>query len=273
MVVPKDDVYDKRFDYFADLLELVLSKSDRSFRLTDVEVAPSPTIRNVMFLQQGRFDVIWMNTNINREKLLRPIRIPLYKGLIGWRLFLINADEQERFSQISDLEDLQALKAGLGYDWPDTEILSHAGFETRTSRDWAGILNLLTHNRIDYFPRGLIEVWEEFDKLDSGYIALNTPKDTHLTVESSIVLHYPAAFYMFVDQDNEELALALETGFEKAIQDGTFNTLFIRYFGKYVNRSNLANRRVLHIPNESLPTETPLQRSELWFNTKDIDMY
>ena len=63
-----------------------------------------------------------------REQALLAIRIPLFKGLIGTRLLLINATDQPRFDQITGGAQLRVLHAGQGHDWPDTDILLHNGY-------------------------------------------------------------------------------------------------------------------------------------------------
>src|SRR5690606_2065196 len=68
-------------------------------------------------------DLLWGSATIEREALLQPIRIPLLKGLMGYKIFLIHPDDQPVFSQVKNLEDLQTLRAGQGADWPDVEIL------------------------------------------------------------------------------------------------------------------------------------------------------
>jgi len=268
MIVPKDAVYNKRFTYFGDLLNLVLSRSGRAYQLKPREIAPSPTVRNVMYMQQGKFDVIPMHTNAEREKRLRPIRFPIYRGLIGWRLFIINKKMQSPFSELTTRQQLKRLKAGQVYDWPDTHILTGEQFTVRTSKDWTGVLNLLYHGRIDYFPRGIPEVWEEIDKLDNNLIPVKSRPQ--FAVEERLVLHYPSAFYMFVNKENEALAQALEAGFEKAVADGSFKQLLMNYVGPSINRSNLANRRVISIPNKGLSKETPLDRKALWFTLEEL---
>lgn len=41
--------------------------------------------------------VLWTVTSPERERLLIPVRIPIDRGVYGWRLFLIHADAQPRF--------------------------------------------------------------------------------------------------------------------------------------------------------------------------------
>lgn len=268
IVVPDDKVYLDRFIYINELLHLLMRKSGSQFTLEAVEVKPVPTSRNVMFLKQDRFNVIWIHTDAMREKDLRPIRYPVFRGLMGWRLFLIKKEMAERFESINSLDTLRVLKCGQGHDWPDVKILAHAGFNVRTSFNWDGIYHLLANDRIDYFPRGVVEIWAEKEKIDNRNIGVRY--DNFSMIEEHIALRYPTAFYLFVTKKNEALAQVLEQGFENAIADGSFNQLFLKHFGKYIAASKLYQRRVFTIDNPNLPKETPLDRKALWFSVGDI---
>ncbi len=73
--------------------------------------------RAILSLMQGEHvDVVWTMTSRKREKQLLPIRIPLLKGLQGYRIFIINENDNEKFNKISTLEDLRELVAGQGRD-------------------------------------------------------------------------------------------------------------------------------------------------------------
>lgn len=76
----------------------------------------------------SEIDLNWSTTSIEREKLLKPIRIPIYRGLIGWRVLLIKGGTQERFDKITSIEDLRALVAVQRFDWTDYDILKENKF-------------------------------------------------------------------------------------------------------------------------------------------------
>ncbi|MCP4989655.1 MAG: hypothetical protein GY928_27450 [Colwellia sp.] len=52
------------------------------------------------------FSVVWTMTSKTRESELDPIRVPLLRGVGGYRIFLIKAGEQERFSEINNVKQL-----------------------------------------------------------------------------------------------------------------------------------------------------------------------
>jgi len=268
LTVPEDKVYSERFLYIEDLIHLVMNHSGADYSMRAVTVKPVPTSRNVMFLKNDLFNVLWIHTDTHREKELRPIRYPIFRGLIGWRLFLIDRRKQDLLKSLASIDELKNLKCGQGHDWPDTKILNAAGFNMRTSFSWEGIHNLLANNRIDLFPRSVIEIWNEKANIDASIIGSGNKNFS--SVEESIALKYPTAFYLYVTKKNEKLAQALEKGFEAAIRDGTFNALFMRYFGNSIHKSKLKQRRIFEINNPLLPNQTPVNRKALWFSIDDL---
>ncbi len=61
-------------------------------------------------------DVFWSMTSIEREQQLLPVRIPIDKGLYGWRLLLIARDRPLPLPKLHDLRGLQQLTLLQGHD-------------------------------------------------------------------------------------------------------------------------------------------------------------
>jgi hypothetical protein len=61
------------------------------------------------------------------------------------------------------------------------------------------------------------------------------------------------------------LANLLEKGLEKAIANGKFEELFLRVHQPILDKSNIKTRRFFELENVFLPKETPLERTELWY--------
>ena len=93
-------------EYPLQLLSMALDQTGVNYQLK-----PSDNVltkgKALDRLQDNReINIIWGMTNPQREKDLLPIRIPIFKGLIGWRLFLIRQDMAERFTYIGQLDHL-----------------------------------------------------------------------------------------------------------------------------------------------------------------------
>jgi hypothetical protein len=242
--------------YPVRLLRMALARSGQQFQLQSTSVMMRQN-RALAELKNGRvIDIVWTMASQQRERDLLPIRIPLDMGLIGWRLLLIRARDAERYAAIREASELQALDALQGHDWPDTDILRDNRYRVQTASDYAGMFKMLQSGRVDYFPRAVFEVWNEAAAF----------ADQGLIVAPGVALHYPSAFYFFVNQANTALASALERGLERMLADGSYARLFRDYYGDMIARSALDKRRVFELRNALLSPATPLERRELWYH-------
>jgi ABC-type amino acid transport substrate-binding protein len=117
------------------------------------------------------------------------------------------------------------------------------------------MFKMLESGRVDYFPRAVFEIWNEAEAFAAQ----------DLIVAPGLALHYPAAFYFFVNRANTTLAAAIQGGLEGMLADGSYERLFQDYFGEMVSRSDLGARRVFELRNLLLSPATPLARRQLWY--------
>lgn len=247
---------DKRGHYPIELLKLALEKSGENYLATPSKYNLSQW-RTLRHLQMDKgIDVMWTLSSPEREAELRPIRIPIDRGLIGWRLLLIATSDAQNFAQLDNAEQLKALRAGQGHDWPDYPILRDNGFKVSPSSSYDGLFHMLNRGRIRYFPRSLTEIQHELD----------AHQEMNFAIAPKWVLHYPAPLYFFVRHDNVALANAIEKGLELAIRDGSMRQLFTQHFAADIARAQLQQRQIVQLHNPLLTPETPLTRSELWFS-------
>ncbi|MEI8634177.1 hypothetical protein P4S72_23305 [Vibrio sp. PP-XX7] len=155
--------------------------------------------------------------NPDVEKRLQTVRIPVLKGLLGHRIFIIRAADQNRFAQINTLAELKQLKAGQGTFWGDTQVLKKANIPVVTTIKYANLFPMLEGGRFDYFPRAVHEPWVE----------VASRPELNLVVDKHILLIYPFAMYFYVNKSNTVLHNQIYKGFEIAIKDGSFDKLFL----------------------------------------------
>ena len=245
---------DQRYDYPRKLLELALSKTQTKYQVV-YPSSPMNQERQVRELELGRsIDVGPIPTSAEREARLLPIRIPLNKGLLGWRLGLIRKGDKALLSKVKTLADLQRIRLGQGSEWPDTKILEGNGINVISGSTYQGLFKMLASKRFDYFPRSVMEIWSELDE----------NKET-MQIEQNLALHYFYDSYFFVNKHNKKLANDIREGLEKAIADGSFNKLFEEYWGEEVRKARLNERTVIELVNPLLSPETPSNRPELWY--------
>ena len=254
------NIYRTQGVYAFELLHLLCEKSGRPYILKEIPLRTIPWERIVLYVQNEEIDVMLQHTNLDLEEALKPVRYPVYRGLVGWRIFFIRAADVNRMSNIQSLADMKRLKAGQGYTWPDTEVLKSNGFHVRSALDYQSLFKMLDSGRIDYFPRSVVEIKDEVTKFPSE----------KFVVEKSIVLRYPTAAYFFVADKNQALADLIALGFENALEDGSFQALFMRYFGNNIRWANLQKRKIFSLSNPHLSSKTPLKRKELWFSPDSL---
>jgi len=247
--------YDSRMNYAFQLLQLALSKSGTEYRFQTAGVVMNQD-RVVLEIEAGRtIDVAPLPASAERETRLLPIRIPIQKGALGWRLGLIRKGDQELLAHINTLQDLKSVRLAQGPEWPDTKILEGNGISVITASRYDGLFKMLEAKRFDYFPRSILEIWDE----------QANHADT-LVVEPHLALHYPYDAYFMVNRKNSRLAQDIRAGLESAIRDGSFDRLFQQYFGEWIRKAHLDTRTVIELKNPLLSPETPANRPELWYD-------
>jgi len=246
--------------YPVALLKLCLQKTPNEYRLEPASVAMQQG-RSLRMLTAGKeIDVMWTVTSNEREAELLPIRIPIDRGLIGWRLLLIRQKDAERFADIHNAAQLAPLYAGQGHDWPDLTVLTSNGFHVTASTTYDGLFYMLARKHIDYFPRSITEVTPE----------LSAHAELKLAVESRLLIHYPAALYYFVNKENTGLAATIEEGLQIAIADGSMQELFDSHYAESIKQHQLTEHTLIELQNPSLPSATPLNDPRYWLQREDF---
>lgn len=255
VAVDEEGVFDSRNYYYRELISLAGTKMGVNLHQEPLVMPEMRDDRAVEMLKQGVFDIHWMVTNSSRERELLPVRIPLFKGLIGWRIAIVRKGRENLFRDLSSLEDIKQLTAVQGNDWPDTTVLEANGYKVRRSVSWGGMFDQINLGRQDYFPRSLVEIFPEIAERPQ----------LHIVAEPSVVLQYPTAMYFFVDKRNAHLANLLDQGLRKAIADGSFEKVFLKYHSNSIQKAQLQNRTIIPLKNPNLPVKTPLDDERLWF--------
>ncbi len=247
---------DSRLDYPVRLLELAMKKAGVEYDIQPEARSMSQDASLKRLAEGGLVNVVWTMTSKEREAELLPVRIPIDKGLFGYRIAFVRAQADRAMASVKTLDDLRHFSAGQGNDWPDTQILQGNGLKVVTSPSFEGLFFMLHGGRFDYFPRSILEIWDE----------VADASKQQLVVEQSVVVHYPAAIYFFVNKKDQKLAATIERGLNKAIADGSFDALFYERFGDVIKRANLRQRASIALSNPLLPPQTPLARKALWLD-------
>lgn len=239
------------------LLDLSLSKAGVSPTYVQQDSSLSAG-RLVERVESNKMDVFWAGMSPDTESRLRPIRIPIFKGLLGHRIFVVHQNSVDKFANIQSLEDLKQFSAGQGRFWGDTEILQRAGLPVTTTVKGQNLWAMLDGGRFDYFPLAVHEPWSEID----------ARPELNLTVDPNVLLVYPFAMYFYVNQSNSNLYNAIKQGMDAAIDDGSYDQLLFQsaMLKQAFSEANLARRKIIRIPNPNMHPDTPVNTPKYWLD-------
>jgi len=247
--------------YAAKMIKLALDHMDRKYETETVGGQLTQT-RMQEDVKSGVLDIMWAGTSKELEDDLEPVRIPLYKGLLGHRFLIIRKGDQATFDNIKTLEDLRKIRLGQGTAWVDTKILEANGLKVVKTMKYQNLFNMLDGSRFDAFPRAVFEPFSEVDK----------HPELNLTVEKNLMLVYKMDFYLFVSKSKKQLAREFELGLNRAIADGSFEKVFMSSpsVQEAISKGDLKNRIVIPLNNPFNSKETPIDRAELWIDPKTL---
>lgn len=258
--------FDSNHQYYTSLLKKALTKAAAGRKV--------PDLKTTFVMEQGRalrelersgsLDVFWVGTDLAKEQQFRAIRIPLERGLIGFRKFILHKDAVKKFDSIRSLQQLQRLTACQGAFWPDVEIMRHSGLKVEEAPVYENIFKQMVAKRCDYFPRGLHEGVIELEKRQSLY--------PELVRYNKLMLHYPFAVYFFTRKEDEALALWIEQGLEQMIDDGELlehmqQQALTRHVFPLQHHSS---DPWISITNPLLSPDTPVTDGRYWFQRSDF---
>ena len=236
--------------YWVGLLEMALQKSGRSYELNAVvgdEISHGRINRSLE--AGGPVSVAYMGTSTAVEATLMPIRIPVFRGLLGYRIMMTNDQSDELFQQVNSIVDLKKANYGLGLHWADVPIMKDAGL-TVTELNYKHLFQVLASHRVHAVSRAAHEITGEFSILSKSF--------PNLRINQDIVLAYRQASYFFVGPHNKVLADTIEMGLENAYADGSFMTYFNGHpaVQSALKLLNGKQRKTIWIENHHLSPET-----------------
>ncbi|MFD2165060.1 substrate-binding periplasmic protein [Thalassotalea euphylliae] len=264
MIPPQSDA-DASHSYLLDLLTLALSATEQEYGKTRIELLPTSYNQRIILSllnHNGILDVVTSAPTTEREEKFRSARVPLMRGLLGYRMMLIKPEDEEKFRNIKSEEELKKLRSCQASHWPDADIMEQAGYGVVRNPDYSQLFFMLLDGDCDYFPRGVAEGYAEAVNHNKTY-----PEQPLLAFDD-ILVHYPLPLYFYTSHKNFELAARLERGLEKSIADGSFDALLARSEVTKVlfPLSKWRNKTIYRLPNPLLPKSVPLEKKHLWID-------
>ncbi|MGI2224301.1 hypothetical protein [Shewanella frigidimarina] len=257
---------DNRYQYTYDLLTLVIEATKADFGEASLTVSDMIMSRNRIFraLKDGQtINVIAEASKLEWDEQLIPIRIPIRKGIQGFRIFIIKQENAAALANITTLAQLTSLNTGSGSQWSTKVALQLAGFNVVESTEYDNLFNMLSKGRFVTFGRGVNEIFQE--------VALFKQHYPEIVVDEHIMLNIPLATYYYVSPNKPRLAQRIQIGLQRIIDNSQFDQLFYQHHCTYLLKSKLNQRLIFKIENPFISESemTSIVGNDFLLNPKD----
>lgn len=247
---------DRRNDYLVALLEALFVEAPDASDAVPFTLVPLPHTVGVTperfhkMLITGELGVIWAPYNPRLEREAIPLHKPLMRGLLEYRVFLIDEQRQAEFAQVQTLQDLRTFTLGQATGWEDIAVYEANGVEVITSSAYERLFPMLMRNRFDFFSRGITEI--------EGELAAYGPQLPGLHMEQTLAVQYPFPVFLYVSAEYPDLAPFLEQRLEAFVASGQFDHLWNQHFDAQT-KAILEGRWIFRLSNPLLPTRIPYE--------------
>ncbi len=264
---PPESPLDVRYNYHWSILKSALDVTQKKYGEYEMKASVFMTedrqVRELL-KRESKLNTMIRETSVEFEKKFLPVRIPIDRNLIGYRVLLINKKDRELFKNVNTLEDLKKLSFGQGAGWGDVEILKAAGLNVVTEVYYDKIFENLRSGQFTAFPRSVTEVQEEFDK--------RKDKMPELMIEESILLYYPLPTYFWfpATEEGKRLRARVKEGMEMIIANGEFDKLFDQHYRAKITNLKIRKRKFFRIDNPMLPSSVTQQKKQFWVDLNNF---
>lgn len=236
----KLDDFDAHYHYRYELIAQALEITRPEFGGYQLKPYTSQTssIRYAQLLTEGdQLNLLWASPGTptaSADAIIIPIDI--VKGLLGYRVCLINANAVPNLNFVNDLHTFSALKIGQG-QWPDRAIYHFNKVTEIDSPNFSNLFKMLGAKRFDCIPLGIDEVEQVYQDKKSQY--------PFLAIDSHLLIYYHYPVYFYVSKKHPKLAQRLTLGLQKMQSSGEFNQLFLKYHAQDIERLDLKKRSLI----------------------------
>ena len=256
-----ESILDQRIHFKKQILihALELTKPKYGEYLIDIKKYYMNGDRSFVELTTGKnINVYFSLTQQRMERIAIPIRIPVRRGIVNYRLLLIKKGTEHIFSDVNTIDDLKSIPVGVDTAWAAHKTLRHHDFNIAPVADYDSMFNMLARKRFKYIPRSISEIYDELDRHSDDFY--------DFVIEPSLVLYIPSATYVFVSRKSLRIADRLREGLEMMAENGDLLNIFNRFFLDSIEKSDLRNRKIIYVDNPYLPSSVPLSNKKLWFD-------
>lgn len=182
-------------------------------------------------------------STLEKQGLIRALRVPLERGLLGYRICLVRDEDAALLGNVRSAEDLKKIRIGQGIGWGDLAVYRNAGIDVVEApfNSVSDPVKALASGHFDALPLGVNEYQlflQAYNKEASG-----------ITADRHIVISYPWFRYVWVStaaKDSKLLFEALDKGFRIIAANGEFVAIYEKYKDAEP-RKHLVGRRTIHL--------------------------
>lgn len=258
--------FDQRLDFINEIIVELLDRtvsSDGPYTLIPLPKMVFSRLAEPKTQDKYPNMLIRLTGDYATEEHFEIVPIPINRGIVGYRIFLIHKNMQKEFSKISSLADLQAsmLAAGQGR-WTDVDILEENKLPVIVGNNYEGLFGMLMLDRFDYFPRGVNEVFNELEEMQTKY--------SEMQIEETIALYYHLPRVLVTNKGNTSFANRVERGLKAIIKDGTHRKIWLKHNQENLIKSNLDKRKVFYLKNSMVLPNLPYNQKEYWYQPGEL---
>lgn len=247
--------------YWFELVSLALDRTSDEFGEYDIQVYNEVIGNERHRAEMLRGELINARiglSTLEREQIYLPIKIPLRKGLLNYRLLVARKDKVKEIERKFRLSGLDGLKIGLVESWVTSSILRHHEFQVITIADSSKLFRLLLVDRYEVTLRGANEVYTELE--------IDEAEGEQFAIVPNFGVYIASPSYIFVSKQAPGLAERIEKGLELLIEDGTFDDTFYKWHADSIEKAQIDKRTFIQVDNPFLPTALLPTRKSLWLN-------
>jgi hypothetical protein len=231
-----DEPYAYRYELVTQLLEITRAEFG-DYQLAPYQM-PVTSERYAKLISEGAYlNMNWASpgTPIASAEVIE-IPIDILKGLLGYRVCLINRNSATDFSLIKDLHSLEGIKIGQA-PWPDRAIYHANQLATVDAPYFDNLFMMLSAQRFDCIALGADEVVRVFDAQQAKY--------PFLAIDTHLLIHYDYPLYFYVSKQHPLLAQRLALGLQRMQHSGALDQLFYQFHAKNLARLQLQTRNLV----------------------------
>ena len=238
-----DGVGKKSLGY--QILQAILS-SEKDVRLKLLDYPVNQDRARQMLLSQ-KIDIADFGVKKEFDNEFQPVRLPIDRGILGWRIFIINKGLSDQFAKVKSITDLRKFTAGQGAGWGDIKILNAAGIRVETGTSLENLFKMTEAKRFEFLPLGANE--------SHGLLRDFSAGSENLMVEENIVLHYPFGRFFYLRKSSTLLQKLIKSKLEHSLQSGELQKILENHsmFKDAFSKAHLGKRIRIKIDSPGLP--------------------